>query len=112
MGNNALQLQQIGIADAALEQGALVAITLRPVGTLKMLALMLRGALGQLGEAREVFSFPCERLVVRPARLGRREFKVATDGEVIRLRAPLLFRVSPQPLMLLKPRPADGGESP
>jgi hypothetical protein len=41
---------------------------------------------------------------VRPAApLGRRRIKVATDGEVFRLRAPLLFRVAPQPLMLIKP---------
>jgi diacylglycerol kinase family enzyme len=105
VGNNALQLEQLGIAQSsALSDGELVAITLRPVGTLPMLWLMLRGALGQLGDARDVFSFSCDRLVAHPARpLGHRLVKVATDGEVRWLRAPLQFRVAPRPLMLIKP---------
>lgn len=109
VGNNELQLRQIGIAEApALSQGALVAITLRPVGTLAMAWLMLRGAFGQLGEARDVFSFAFESLSVQPAApLGLRRVKVATDGELLRLRAPLRFRVAPEPLMLIKPAPAD-----
>jgi diacylglycerol kinase family enzyme len=105
VGNNELQLNQIGIAEApAVSQGSLVAITLRPVGTLAMAWLMLRGAFGQLGEADDVFSFAFETLSVQPAApFGRRRLKIATDGEVFRTRAPLLFRVAPQPLMLLKP---------
>jgi diacylglycerol kinase family enzyme len=108
VGNNALQLSQIGIAEApALSEGALVAIMVRPVGTLAMAWLMLRGAVGQLGEARDVMSFAFETLSVQPAApLGHRRLKVATDGEVLRTRAPLVFRVAPQPLMLLKPPPA------
>lgn len=105
VGNNELQLRQIGIAEAPmLSQGALVAITLRPVGTLAMAWLMLRGAFGQLGEARDVFSFAFDSLSAQPAApLGKRRVKVATDGEILRMRAPLRFRVSPEPLMLIKP---------
>jgi diacylglycerol kinase family enzyme len=104
VANNPLQLQQIGIAEAqALEQGELAAITLRPVGTLAMLWLMLRGAFGRLGEADDVSSFSFRCLTVRPAALGRARVKVATDGEVVWLRTPLEFCVSPQPLYLLKP---------
>jgi len=108
VGNNELQLAQIGLAEApAVSQGGLVAITLRPVGTLAMAWLMLRGAFGQLGEASNVFSFAFETLSVRPAApFGRRRMKIAADGEVFRMRAPLLFRVAPQPLMLLKPSPS------
>jgi hypothetical protein len=36
---------------------------------------------------------------------ARRRFKVATDGEVVRLSPPLVFRVSPEPLWLLAPDP-------
>lgn len=109
VGNNALQLQQIGIPEAALLPGALVALTLRPVGAPSMLWLMLRGALGQLGGARDLSSFPFDQLTVRPAAFGLRQLKVATDGEIGWLRAPLVFRVSPEPLLLLKPRPTAGG---
>ena len=104
VGNNALQLERLGIDDvAALADGELVAVALRPVGTWTLLWLMLRGAAGQLGESRDVLSFAFERLAVRPAApLGRALVKVATDGEIAWLRAPLVFRVAPQPLMLVK----------
>ncbi len=106
VGNNPLQLQQIGIPGvAALEQGALVAITLKPVGTLAMLWLMLRGAFGQLGQADNVFSFGFKQLTVQPAApMRKRRVKVATDGEVFWLNAPLVFDTWPDPLLLLKPR--------
>lgn len=111
VGNNALQLGQIGIAEAAaVTQQSLVAITLRPVGTLAMLGLMLRGALGQLSEAREVSSFAFDTLTVRPAvPVAWPWVKVAADGEVFRLRAPLVFGVAGEPLMLIKPAPGDAG---
>jgi diacylglycerol kinase family enzyme len=109
VGNNALQLEQIGIAEATrIADGELVAITLRPTGTLTMLWLLLRGAFGQLGDADEVSSFSFERLTVRPAPpLGARRVKVATDGEVVWLPAPLTFRVVPEPLMLVCPVPEE-----
>jgi diacylglycerol kinase family enzyme len=109
VGNNALQLAQLGIEHAqAIHEGELVAITLRPIGTLTMAWLLLRGAFGQLGEANEVSSFSFERLTVRPAPLGTRLAKVAIDGEVVWLRAPLTFRVAPASLRLMTPAHAEG----
>jgi diacylglycerol kinase family enzyme len=112
VGNNRLQLEQIGIEQArALENGRLAAITLRPVGTLEMLGLLVRGALGRLGDADQVRSMGFEHMSVRPALpYGRRRVKLATDGEVLWMRTPLDFRVAPQPLWLLKPDapPPDG----
>ncbi len=109
VANNALQLERIGIAEAAaLHQGQLVAITLRPVGTWAMLGLMLHGAMGRLGDDDDAVSFGFEQLAVRPAAPRRTgKVKVATDGEICWLRAPLDFRVSPQPLWLLAPAPED-----
>jgi diacylglycerol kinase family enzyme len=80
VGNNRLQLEQAGIAEAPLlAQAQLAAITLRPMGTLTMLWLALRGAFGQLGEAESVTSFAFRRIVVRPAMpYGTRRLKVAT----------------------------------
>jgi len=105
VGNNALQLQQLGFAQALhVEQGALAAIVLRPVSRATLLWLMLRGAFGQLGQADQVLSIACTRL---KAELGwpqtARYVKVATDGEVLRLPLPLEFRVSPEPLWLIRP---------
>jgi diacylglycerol kinase family enzyme len=114
IGNNRLQLEQIGIPLAeALEDGQLAAIAVRPVGTLAMLWLVVRGALGKLGDAESVISFGFRRLTVKPTSLYRtHRVKVAIDGEVIWLNAPLEFRVSPEPLYLLKPDPASQPEVP
>jgi diacylglycerol kinase family enzyme len=102
VGNNPLQLQQLGLPEArAVQQGQLAAIAVRPVGPLAMVGLLLRGALGRLGDADHVVNFACERLTAWP--YGRRRLKVAMDGEVAWLDAPLVFRVAPHPLPLLVP---------
>jgi diacylglycerol kinase family enzyme len=102
VGNNALQLEQLGISQAhAVQHGQLVAITVRPIRTLELLGLLGRGALGQLGDDTNIVSFAFDRLTVRPYR--RRRIKVAMDGEVIWLHTPLVFQVAPQPLPLLVP---------
>ncbi|HEX5538178.1 MAG TPA: diacylglycerol kinase family protein, partial [Methylophilaceae bacterium] len=108
VGNNQLQLAQIGIPLVeALQTGELAAIMPKPAGTLALLGLMLRGAFGKLGEAENVISFGFQRMRVKPAQFyPRRHVKVATDGEIIWLQPPLEFRVSPEPLYLLKPRTA------
>ncbi|MBA3624237.1 MAG: diacylglycerol kinase [Methylibium sp.] len=106
VGNNRLQLEQIGIDEAAMvEHGQLAAITLRPVGWLSMLGLLVSGALGRLGDADNVFSFGVDRMTVRQALpYGPKRVKVATDGEIVWLKMPLELRVSPEPLYLLAPR--------
>jgi diacylglycerol kinase family enzyme len=107
VGNNPLQLKQIGIPLAdALSMGQLAAIMLRPVGSFPMLWLLARGALGKLGEADNVISFGFDGITVRRATLSRsKRIKVATDGEIAWLDAPVRFRVSPEPLHLIKPVP-------
>ena len=110
VGNNKLQLQQIGMAEAdALDAGLLVAIAPRPVGTASLLWLALRGALGSLGDAANVRSFVLRELAVTRSMRRSRSVKVAVDGEVLRLQEPLRFRVSPQPLYLLKNGESTGG---
>ena len=107
VGNNRLQLAQVGLPEsAAIDQGQIAAVVLRPIGTWALLGLMLRGALGTLGEASTVQSFQFRRMRVshKLSWVGRR-VKVAFDGEVDRMATPLLFQVSPNPLYLLKPAP-------
>ncbi len=105
VGNNALQMEQLGFPEArAIDAGELAGMTLRPVGRLSMLWLLLRGALGKLGEADQVLNFSFRRLTVQRSRaFGARRMKVATDGEITWLTLPLEFRVSPEPLLLLRP---------
>lgn len=115
VGNNRLQLAQLGLSDEGAEaagadgDGHITAVILRPVGTMAMLGLMLRGALGTLGEADGVERLVCQSLVVNPLRtFGRRTMKVAFDGEVAWMLSPLTIRVLPEPLWLLKaPAPRD-----
>ena len=109
VGNNPLQLHQVGIPEAdAPEQGQLAAIVLKPVGPLSMPGLLVRGALGRLGDADEVLTFPFESLTVKAGRalgpLGPRRVKVATDGEIGWVDMPLLLRVAPERLWLVRPR--------
>jgi diacylglycerol kinase family enzyme len=105
VGNNPLQLLQVGIEHAdAPENGQLAAVALKPVGVLATPELLVRGALGRLGGADEVLSFPIESMTVKASRShGPRRVKVATDGEIAWAEMPLLFRVSPEPLWLVRP---------
>lgn len=107
IGNNTLQLRQIGILqeDETLEPGQLMAVTTRPVSTLGILWLMICGTFGKLGEAENVISFKFSELNIKRAGFFHSQaIKIATDGEVGWLRLPLQFRVSPEPLYLLKPQ--------
>ena len=110
VGNNRLQLQQLGAEpedtiDGTPGDGSMAALMLRPIGSLSMIGLMLRGAMGRLGEAADVERFEFQHMVVRPTLgQGRRGVKVAFDGEVSMLHAPLHFRVLDTPLYLLAPR--------
>ena len=113
VGNNRLQLQQFGAEPedtlaGTPGEGSMAALMLRPIGTLSMIRLMLHGAMGTLGEAQSVERFEFHHMVVRPTLApGRRLVKVAFDGEVTRMRAPLDFRVLARPLYLLMPRRDD-----
>lgn len=109
VGNNRLQLDQLGAAPADTlvgtpGHGSMAALMLRPIGTLAMLQLMLHGAMGRLGEAAGVESFEFHHMVVKP-RLApaRNSVVVAFDGEVARMRSPIDIRVLDQPLYLLQP---------
>lgn len=108
VGNNHLQLTRVGIAEKdanAVVHGQLAGVVVRPIGTLALFSLLLRGLLGRLGEAENIHSFSFRRLTVRPR--GRRRVKVATDGEISWMEAPLVFEVAAEPLLLMVPAPAD-----
>lgn len=109
VGNNRLQLEQIGIEQTeALASGRLAAVMPKPVGSWAMLGLVVRGALGRLGDAEQIDHFGFSQLSVSPAAYGGKRIKIASDGEIVWMRAPLLFRVSPKPLWLLKSDAAVG----
>jgi diacylglycerol kinase family enzyme len=109
VGNNPLQLARLGVEHAqAVEAGQLAAIRVRPASAWRLLDIFLHGAVGRLGAADGVEAFAFREMEVAPARPRRRPplVKVATDGESARLRLPIVFRVAPRPLKLVRPPPA------
>jgi diacylglycerol kinase family enzyme len=111
VGNNHLQLVRVGIDEShagAVNRGELAGIALRPIGTLALFGLLARGLLGRLGDAENIDSFSFRRLTVSPR--GSKRVKVATDGEVTWMKAPLVFQVAAEPLLLLVPAPEDRAE--
>jgi diacylglycerol kinase family enzyme len=108
VGNNHLQLARVGIDEknaGAVNRGELTGIALRPIGTMALLGLLARGLTGRLGDAENVDSFSFRRLTVSPR--GQKRVKVATDGEVTWMKAPLVFQVAAEPLLLMVPAPED-----
>ena len=111
VGNNHLQLTRVGIDEdhaGAVNRGELAGIAVRPIGTLALFGLLARGLLGRLGEADNIDSFSFRKLTVSPR--GRKRMKVATDGEVMWMKTPLVFQVAADPLLLLVPAPEDRAE--
>jgi len=103
VGNNRLQLEQVGLESESVEEGKLAAILLKPVPTLTLLWLALQGAMGNLARARDVEHFASSSLTITPSFRRIRRLKVATDGEISWMETPIEFRVAPDPLLLLKP---------
>ncbi|WP_343627257.1 diacylglycerol kinase family protein [Roseateles sp.] len=104
VGNNALQMEQVGLPESrAIDGGALAGVMLKRVGRGTLIWLLACGALGKLGEADQVENFSFRRLTVRARTFGARRIKVATDGEVLWMPLPLRFEVAPHPLLLIRP---------
>jgi diacylglycerol kinase family enzyme len=104
IGNNALQLERAGLPAAeAVKHHRLAGVLVRPVGTLALLWLALRGALGQLAGAERIRAFSFRRMEVDTRGKLHRRVKIATDGEVRWVQPPVVFSVSPSDLMLMVP---------
>jgi diacylglycerol kinase family enzyme len=112
IGNNQLQLERIGLPEADdVQNRQLAAVIVRTHKPASLLWLALRGALGQLGDAKNVRNFAFKQMSVNPwLRYGRRRIKVAIDGEVLNMKPPLRFSVAPQSLWLMTPRASDGND--
>jgi diacylglycerol kinase family enzyme len=104
VGNNSLQLDDVGLAAEAqsVQSGQLATIALPPLSTPERVALAFRGMLGILEEVPNMTHFACSQLLVEPMSGHQRQYvKVAMDGEVSKMRTPLDFRVGPRLLRLI-----------
>ncbi len=103
VGNNRLQLEQLGLSEAsAVEHGQLVGIAMPPVSRGRMLLAALRGLSGHLPDVEQIEDFAFSTMEVSLRR--QRRVKLALDGEITRMELPLRFEVAPQHLRLLVPR--------
>jgi diacylglycerol kinase family enzyme len=113
IGNNTLQLERIGLPESEdVQNRQLAAVIVRTNKPASLLWLAVRGALGQLGDAKHVRNFAFKQMSVNPwLRYRRNHIKVAIDGEVIKMKPPLQFSVAPQSLWLMAPEELrDGGD--
>lgn len=109
VGNNALQLDQVGLVENDMPEGQFAVLVLPPMNVLERLFIALRGMLGKLGSARNADHFLCRCLSVEPlARPRLQKVKVAMDGESAWMRPPLAFSVAPRRLRLVVPPVAPG----
>jgi len=108
VGNNALQLEQVGLEEAEdVKRHRLAAVIVEPVGAAQLLWLGVRGMLGQLGDDERIRNFPFRSMTVRLlSGAKQRGIKVAVDGEILWCKQPLTFRVAEHPLSLLTPATA------
>ena len=102
VGNNRLQLSNMGLTEAPLvEQHRLVGIMVNHTSRLRMLGVALRGLTGHMQAEENVTTLSFEVLDVELRK--PRRIKLALDGEITHMRAPLRFELSPHALQLLVP---------
>jgi diacylglycerol kinase family enzyme len=104
VGNNSLQLADIGLADESedVKNGQLAIIALPPMNAGERIGVAFHGMLGVLSKAPDVTHFACRQLEVEPlSKRRKRSVKVAMDGEISHMQPPLTFRVGPKPLRLI-----------
>lgn len=113
VGNNRLQMEQVGLAEMApsVADGELAAVAPKPAGRLGMLGLVFQGALGRLADTGDVVAFGFRRMTVRTPFYGRRRVKAAVDGEVLTLTTPLHFEALDGRLRLLVPSGRDNRDA-
>lgn len=91
VGVNPHQLATFGIPGyECVKEGRLAAYITRPLGTIQMWRLGLRGLLRGL-HGTDAIEVVCAREIV--VHVSRRRVRVAMDGEIARLRGPLRFRI-------------------
>lgn len=106
VGNNALQLEQLGLDVAGcIARGRLAVIVQRPTGRLSLLRQMLLAALGRLHDEENLERFCADSLIVDSK---RRTIELAIDGELCTLTPPLVFSKGRRALTLMLP--ADMGQ--
>jgi diacylglycerol kinase family enzyme len=85
---------------ATLRGGKLCLFVAKTQGRLHVLGLLLRAALGRLDQARDFEQHRLESVTIYSR---HRHLAIALDGEILRLRTPLRYRIRPAVLRVLVP---------
>lgn len=101
VSNNALQIAKLDakIAETTPEDGMAVFV-LRPTSRIDMLRLLLRGAFRQLADDPYLETFCTDAF---DTETNKPYVDVVVDGEIVRCKAPLSFRVAPRALGVIVP---------
>lgn len=101
VGNNAFQLNQLGLEVAdCIAQGRLAVVIQPPVGRLVQMRQLLLGAIGSMHREPELERFCAGTLVIESK---RRRIELAIDGELCSMPPPLVFSKGRRALNLIVP---------
>jgi diacylglycerol kinase family enzyme len=107
IGNNEYAMEGFNIgARTSLNAGRLSLYVTQRTGRFGLLRLALRALLGKLRQARDFDALTASRLRVDTA---KRRVRVATDGEVSVMQAPLEYRIRPAALRVFVPQRSPEG---
>jgi diacylglycerol kinase family enzyme len=100
-GNNeySTTLPSVGKREA-LDRGVLAVHTVRARSRLKMLWLVVRAL---FRAPRAIDDFETQQVTEATVRCTKRHLVVAVDGEVLRMRSPLVYRIRPGALLVRRP---------
>lgn len=101
-GNNQLQLQDMKLQlFKCVEQGKLAVVAITQLSRWQMIKLIHRLQIGQFEQAPEVTSFCADTIKIEAS---VKRMKVAIDGEIVRIKTPLVFKVAHNALQVMVPR--------
>lgn len=101
VGNNAFQLDKLGLEVAdCIAQGRLAVVIQPPVGRLVQIRQLLLGAIGSMHREPELERFCADTLVIESK---RRRIELAIDGELCSMTPPLVFSKGRRALKLIVP---------
>ena len=102
-----MQLQDLKLRLASCAaKGKLAGVAVGHVTRLQLFQLMVKLLQGELEHAKDVYSFCAEDVRILTQ---KPTMKVALDGEILRLRTPLKFKVAHDAIKVRVPRSSLGG---
>lgn len=99
LGVNHFQLENWGLANPECH-GRMTLLITRPVGRLGLIGMAMRSLFRSLGHGTNLESYCVDHLELTHR---RRRMRVALDGEIIRLKAPLVVEIQRRALQLIYP---------